>query len=599
MPIRILPSTVVDQIAAGEVVERPAHLMKELIENALDAGAKTLDIEFNQGGRSVRVRDDGTGIPEEELPLALARHATSKIETSADLWALKSFGFRGEALASIAAVSNLQIISKTRDQATAFSIKSEFGQIGSIEAVGGQDGTTLVVEDLLANVPARLKFLKSEAAEHGQIKNVIKAMAMANPQVTFRVRHKGELLYFWPAEADLKLRVQQILEAKEVYFAEGEAYGIRVRAVMSSPHETFNSRKQIWLFAQQRCIQDSTLQAAVLEAYRHLLMHGEYPLAVVFVDTDPSEIDVNIHPTKSQVKFRNSSGVFRAVNQTLRSCLEKAPWLKGLTPTAASWAPPPPPPVNESFALPELERVQYAHKSYQPAPAPVVESLSTATFVAEQKVTYAETPLAPQGDFKTHQDGLWSRLQVLGQAQLTYIISQSDKALFIIDQHAAHERVMFERLMKSWNSQNIEVQSFLLPLSVDMDGDRVEALMMVAPELQRIGIELDQVGPGTIALRAAPAMIEAEGLVKALDLLAEERLEKGESFAIERALGELFSTMACHSAIRAGQALSHQEMSSLLVQMDEFPLSSFCPHGRPVYIEMPFSRLEKDFGRTV
>ncbi|MCB0341782.1 MAG: DNA mismatch repair endonuclease MutL [Bdellovibrionales bacterium] len=619
--IEILSPEVVDQIAAGEVVERPAHLVKELVENSIDAGATQIEVEFDQGGRQVKIIDDGAGMGPSELPLALARHATSKIKLSSDLWDLHSFGFRGEALASISAVSKVQIRSRQKNSKTASRILSEFGQASAVESIGGEPGTTILVEDLFANVPARLKFLKSEAAESTQIKNVLRAMALAHPQVTFRVRHKNKLLFFWPAMSTHLQRAKQILEVDELFWGEGECNGIKTKAAMSSPNRTVKNSRQIWLFAQNRWIQDRSLQAAVIDAYRSLLMHGEFPVAAIWVSCDPEDIDVNIHPTKSQVKFLHPSDAFRSVNRAIRHTLETAPWLdavlaadpqrissSSVSESKVAYKTAPGPTTNFKFSDSEFQRTQYSQKSmmgtlqelglkasppkYEVTPSPSVEIAS-----AGSEENFALNESSP---FEVNEKkGYWSQLQVIGQANLTYIVAQTDRAILFVDQHAAHERVMYETLMRAWNSGNIEVQDYLLPLTFDLEPEEVESVIKLQPDFEKLGVYIDEMGPQTIGVRAAPAVIKEKSIQAAIELVATEMVEKGGSFALEKSISDICATLACHSVIRAGQALSVTEMTSLLKQMDEFPLSSFCPHGRPVYVEYPFSKLERDFGRIV
>jgi DNA mismatch repair protein MutL len=651
-----LSSDVVDQIAAGEVVERPSHLVKELVENAIDAGAHAIEIEYDQGGRRVRVTDDGAGIEPEDLPLALARHATSKISAANDLWSLSTFGFRGEALASIGAVSRLTLQSRRRDSGTAYRIVSEFGKLSPVDPVGANPGTTVLVEELFANIPARLKFMKSEAGENAQIKATLKALALANEGVEFRLRTKGKLDQIWSRAETFLERARQVMEAEKLYENRFSYNGYEARVVFASPHEVTGNARSILIFVQGRWVQDRSLQAAVIEAFRGLLMHGEYPIAVVRLEVPPDEVDVNIHPTKSQVKFRDSQQAFRAVNRGLREALEKAPWLevqKASEPEAGapgfasarsgvreavesysesvarhaphgaghssghtsgkklSVADLVRPYASGPVALqedPEKAREAHTESAETLATAPVhsvgrFEGPEFNTVVFRQKADFSTVrePQAPTGEGARPQatGGYWSRLQVLGQANLTYIVAQDADRLVLVDQHAAHERVGYERLMRAWMNGGIEVQPLLLPITVDLEPDGAEALVSVAHELEKLGVQVDQIGPQSVAIRSMPVAIKEAALAKALSELAREMVDRGGSFALERKISDLCATMACHSVVRAGQALSLDQMKSLLAQMDEFPLSSFCPHGRPVSVDYPFTKLERDFGRLV
>lgn len=598
MSIKILPTEVIDQIAAGEVVERPAHLVKELVENSIDAQAQKIIVEFSDGGRNVRVTDDGVGIKKQEMASALERFATSKISAAKDLWELQTFGFRGEALASISAVSRLTLISRQKDSAQAAKLVSEFGKKSGPDDVGGQPGTKISIENLFENVPARLKFMKSASAEHTQIKQTLKALALSHPQVEFQTFEGSELIDMWPAVSTHLERAQQVLGVEKLYFHEKERDGIIVKVAYASPHDVAKSSRNIWLFAQERWVQDRTIQAAVMEAYRNLLMHGEYPIVAVWLSLPTDQIDVNIHPTKSQVKFMDSQSVFRAVQSTLREGLERAPWLAGLSASQKelvrdktdSFE-------NLSFAGRDFDQVQYSKKSL---------NLDTLSTLASSRDSYQSMDSSAGADScgklvytEPKVSGAWSRLQVLSQAHLTYLVCQSEEKIVFVDQHAAHERVIFERLMKAWQKGGLEVQDFLFPLALDLSAPQIESLMSHEADLHKLGITVETLGPQTLGVKSAPAVIKEHALHEALTKMADELSERGGSFALEKMMADLCARLACHSAVRAGQSLSQEQMVNLLEEMDEFPLSSFCPHGRPVSVEYPFYELEKDFGRIV
>lgn len=598
--IQTLPSDVIDQIAAGEVVERPAHLVKELVENSLDAGATQVSVEFADGGRYVKVTDNGSGIPQKDLAKALDRHATSKIKMSDDLWRLKSFGFRGEALASIAAVSRLTLISRTSQEDVAARLVSEYGNRGAVENIGGSPGTSIIVENLFENVPARLKFMKSSGAESTRIKLALKALALAHPQVEMKITQDGKLVSIWSACESRLQRAQQILEIPKLFDGRAERGSVRAYAVFADPKTVQKTAKDIWFFAQNRWIQDRSLQAAVMEAYRHLLMHGEFPVAAVWVETDPEDIDVNIHPTKSQVKFVDPSMAFRAVQASIRDSLEKAPWIPKMSvenpkSDASSEA------VEQAifqFSSEDLGRTQFSQKSWT-LEAPVRNYQTQAPVFNSHSPLRTAAPTQPAEAPAESSRGYWSTLQVLAQSNLTYILTQNSQSLIFVDQHAAHERVIFEKLMKAWKGGNIDIQEFLFPLAVDLSAERVEALMKEKEAFAQLGIALELLGPETIGVRSAPAILKENALHQVLEKMSQDLVDQGGSHFLDRKVGDMLATMACHSAIRAGQPLSAEEMKALLQQMDEFPLSSFCPHGRPVSIDYQFHQLEKDFGRIV
>ncbi len=628
--IHLLDSAVVDQIAAGEVVERPAHLVKELVENAIDAGAQTVEVEFDFGGRHVRVTDDGGGITGEQLPLALARHATSKISQASDLWSLSSFGFRGEALASIAAVSRLSLISRKRGSTSAHGINSEFGRFSSVEVCAGNFGTSVVIDDLFANTPARLKFMKSETAESTQIKTALRALALSHENVEFRIKSKGRVESLWPRAASFALRARTVLGGVELYEAcseykpddSDEVY--RAHVVFAGPNDVTGNSRSIMTFVQNRWVQDRGLQAAVNDAFRGLLMHGESPIAVVKLEVPRDAVDVNIHPTKSQVKFRDAQAAFRAVNRTLRTVIETAPWLKrssyqpaggveaspalhAMAKAAAASASEAPKRLNVSdLTRPYSSEVDssVAQKEPQTVSAQLVESGlrfdgdEFDAIVLKRRNDQVSSPASAVAE-PTAAIGAWSRLHVIGQAALTYIVAQDAGQMVLIDQHAAHERVVYERLMKSWKAGEIPVQPLLLPFTIELESDGAEALLKISSELESIGVSIDATGPRTIAVRSKPTLITDTALSRALVSLAAELVEKGGSFVLEKKISDIFATMSCHSVVRAGQALSQEQMKKLLSQMDEFALSSFCPHGRPVSVEIAFTKIERDFGRIV
>ena len=600
--IHLLPVDVINQIAAGEVVERPAHLIKELLENSVDAQSSSVTIHVQDGGKTLHIQDDGIGIAKDDLKWALTRHATSKIKKTQDLWNLSSFGFRGEALASISAVSDLKLSSKSKSAAEAFQVHSIFGQMSDILPASKSLGTDIIIHRLFENVPARLKFLKSDSTENAQIKNVVKAMALSHPEVEFKLIIEGDLVLFFSKNQSHSQRAQQVLGVPKIFSSTAQREGYSAQAFYASPQDVAKNSKNIWIFAQNRWIQDRGLQAAVTEAYRSLLMHGEYPQVVVYLSCPPDQIDVNISPTKSQVKFQDPSLAFRAVQASLRDGLETAPWIIHHNMSQS---------VNRMQSqMQENDEMTARPMSFDLAQPMSFRDDQLTKTVFQKKEFHSELfkDMPPpriheiaqlRVEDKNIQMGYWSQLQVLGQMNLTYIVCQKADRMVLVDQHAAHERVAFEKLMSRWKGQNIDLQSFLFPLAIDLSEEKCEVLLKKQNELLQMGIELEQLGPMTIGVKSAPSFIKESGLAKALEKMAEDCLDHGDSFQIEKTVGDLFATMACHSVVRAGQSLSFEEMSELLKSMDEFPLSSFCPHGRPVSVELSFFEIEKMFGRIL
>lgn len=603
MDIKVLPPEVVDQIAAGEVVERPAHLVKELVENSLDALATKIEIDVDMGGRKIKVSDNGKGIYFDDLPFVCARHATSKISQADDLWKLGTYGFRGEALASIASVSKLKLVSKRKGESQAYLYENHFGSSQKPMVTGSEYGTTIEIEDLFSNVPARLKFLKSDAAEVTQIKNVVKALALAYPAVEFKFKQQGKVVFYYPADTVMVARAQKVLEAKELFYVKNEYQNYSLEMSYSSPHVTTGTSKQIWIFVENRWVNDKTIQAAILGAYRSLLMHGEFPYVVIKIKVPPGEVDVNIHPTKSQVKFTDSSFIFKFVHNTLRAELEKALWLgtmdQGGTYPKARVQMPEPKQVDHTqlntllFKDESFMQVQYAKKSFEMP----LETMARPHLPTEPAFVSSSSEVLASPESKPAVEGFWSRLQVLGQTHLTYILAEGHNSLFLIDQHAAHERVVFEKLMANWKIGKFEIQGFLFPLSISLTAEQVEAMMGLREEFLKMGLEIDQAGPETLLLASAPSFVSEKAITKGLTEFAEEITQTGGSFSFENKVIDIFATLACHSVVRAGMPMSKEEMQSLLKQMDEFSLSSYCPHGRNVFIELPYTKIERDFGR--
>lgn len=595
--IHVLSTDVINQIAAGEVVERPAHLIKELIENSIDAGSTEVLIEVSKDGRNIKVKDNGRGIRKEEMSLALERHATSKISTAGDLFRLASYGFRGEALASIAAVSQLTLLSRKKNENKSYQIQSQFGTLTEVMDSSVSEGTEVFVQSLFENTPARLKFLKSATSELMQIKSVIKAMALSHPYVQFKLNVDGEMQLFFKAvkhaedssnEKSLENRYRDILGVKNIFLAAKDySFGvdqkIRCEVAFTAPNEVAKTSKNIWTFVQNRWVQDRTISAALMDSFRTLLMHGEYPQVALFLSTPTDFVDVNISPTKSQVKFVNSSDVYRAVQSTLRSALSESPWfrekLRGDQPGNA------------------VSPVQF-----QPQPQSFFQDEPTVVkkkdFSMWSLETVAATPAAPVFESEPAASREhWSSFHVVGQFDLTYIVCQKDDLLILVDQHAAHERVAFEKLMQKWRGGNLDIQSFLFPLQINMNEAKVEALFRHQDSLLKMGLEFERLGPEAIGIKSAPLIVKETALTTAIEKMAQDFVDFGDSYQLEKSVTDIFATMACHSVVRAGQSLSVKEMQELLSEMDQFSFSSFCPHGRPVFIQWNRSEVERLFGR--
>lgn len=576
--IHQLEDQVINQIAAGEVVERPAHLLKELLENSIDADATKIVVEIRQNGRSVKVTDNGNGLDSEDLKKCLNRHTTSKIKNAQDLWALKTFGFRGEALSSISSVSKFAMRSQPRTQARALQVTSDFGTQSEPYEAATLEGTEVEVRDLFENTPARLKFLKAPAAEISQMKQVLKSVALSHPELEIKVLIDGELEFFWGPCSSRTERVAQVLGFKELRHVTFQDDVATLEIVFSEPKWAAKTSKNIWLFAQNRWIQDRSLQQAVLEGFRTFLMQGEFPQCVVWIDVDPAQIDVNVHPTKSVVKFQDPQSLFRRIYHVIHQNLNQP---KQMTMTTVQ------PTVFEVRTAPPIQ-VQWPVEKTQ---------LKKVDFNVVSKPLEV---FRPQDSVEpVCETGFWSGLQVIGQVHMTYILAQNQKSVYLIDQHAAHERIAFEKLWAGWRQGKIEVQQLLMPITVDLDPETVGPVCELKEEFQRLGLSFEQSGPQSVAVFALPSIVKDHAVPGVFLKTAAKIKEQSVSFEFEKILSDLFATMACHSVIRAGHAMSVEEMKNLLAEMDCFPGSSYCPHGRPVAIDWGFDFIEKEFGRKL
>jgi DNA mismatch repair protein MutL len=622
--IHILPPTLADQIAAGEVVERPASVAKELCENAIDAGAHRVDVEIEAGGRRlIRVVDDGCGMTADEARLALKRHATSKITTADDLWGLHTFGFRGEALPSIAAVSRLTLRTKLAGASAGFRLQVEAGVETDSGEVGMAEGTQAEVRDLFYNTPARLKFLKSEATEAANVSEALLRLALGHPEVHFRLRGNGRIALDLPPHRDMSERVRAALArrgAQVLHEAEGEEGGVKVRGFLASPEESAPGGRSTFLFVGRRFVRDRSLLHALAQGYGELLEKGRYPLAALFIDVPGQELDINVHPQKLEVRFSRPQEVYAAVRHVVGRAVAKAPWLAGspiraytLPPERANEMQEPPRPMpslssgggQTGFSLgtprspggnpplfPSLLRDEPAPSCGEPA------SLAGRAPSREGMETLSGFPYQSRGEPAV--GGFFGGLDYIGQLRRTYLICEGPSELVLVDQHAAHERIVFERLRTAHRQHAVVRQRLLFPIPIELD----EAANAAAREggtieaLAGLGFEVEAFGPNTLLLRAVPDLlkdVDPKPLLR--DVL--HRVAEGDSMRrADESFEQVFATMACHGALRAGEAVSREVALNLLMQLDGVDLHSHCPHGRPVLLRMSIAEIEQRLGRT-
>ncbi|MGA7677809.1 MAG: DNA mismatch repair endonuclease MutL [Dehalococcoidia bacterium] len=545
MPIRILAREVISKIAAGEVVERPASVVKELVENALDAGATQIAVEAQGGGISlIRVTDNGSGMPANDVELAFHRYATSKIDTLTDLEKISTLGFRGEALPSIATVAEVEILTKADVDAASTYLYLKNGSVTKREKRSRPQGTTATVHRLFRNFPARLKFLKSATTENGHIANVLSQYALAFPEVKFNLILDGRLTLKTPGNGSLRDVVAEVygLEiAKRLLEIGGTDQVLSVTGLVSPPSLARSSRGYLSFFVNRRWVRSSLLARAAEDAYHSLLMTGKHPIVILNVSVISQEIDVNIHPTKTEVKFRNSQIVYTAIQKSLAKVLVKAP----------------PPKIKADTT------------SFTPPP-----SLWT--------VKDAETASLPI-------------LRVLGQLASNYIMAEGPEGLYLIDQHAAHERVLFEKILSQRSQQKIEIQGLLEPVNIELSPKQEEVLKMKCELLSEFGFSLEPFGTRSYLLRAVPAMMKGGNLAEAVRTLLDSLAAEEEPSKREENIAQ---SVACHSAVKAGQSLTAEEMRELIKQLEQTNQPRTCPHGRPTMIHLSSRQLEKEFGRT-
>ncbi len=584
MRIRHLPETLVNQIAAGEVIERPAAAVRELVENALDAGAKQIAVEIAEGGKSlVRIVDDGGGMSREELVAALDRHATSKLPDD-DLLLIKHLGFRGEALPSIASVSRMTITSRLKGANDSWEIHVEGGKKGQPRPAALAQGTVVEVRDLFYATPARLKFLKTERAEYGAVKDTLSRLAMAFPTVAFRLIHDGETVLNLPAVAAPAERLSALLGrdfADNAIMIDATRDGVRLSGYAGLPTYNRGTGQYQYLFVNGRPVRDKLLIGAIKGAYADVLARDRHPVAALFLDLPPDEVDVNVHPAKAEVRFRDAAMVRGLVVGSIRHALHEngqksSPAIA--VETLAAWRTPQAAPQQQSFMAPA--RSYYGNTG-------LAEKMQEAYY------PQARSEPAP---IQQPATGSWPLGAARAQIHENYIVAQTEDGLVIVDQHAAHERLVYEKFKQQLAENGIERQGLLSPLIADL-GDDAGILLEKADELSRLGLEIEPFGPGCVAVRAVPALLKDGDIPKLLRDLADELAEKGSAQGLEEKLNAILSTMACHGSVRSGRRMNADEMNALLRQMEATPQSGQCNHGRPTYIELKLADIEKLFGR--
>ncbi len=598
--IHVLPDQLASQIAAGEVVERPSSVVKELVENSIDAGATAITIDIRGGGRQlIQVADNGSGIDAAEIETAFLRHATSKLSTADDLHAIRTLGFRGEALAAIAAVSQVTVVSRARDAATGTRLVLDGGQVTTRETVGAPAGTVIAVENLFYNVPARLKFLKSITTEKRLIDEFVTRYALAYPAIRFRLTHDNRITFQTTGNgqtADVLLAVygpETVRQLLPIAPDESDERPVRVCGYVSDPALNWGNRNHIQLFVNGRAVRDNRLTFAVVQAYHTLLPVGRYPLGLLFLNLPPEDVDVNVHPAKVEVRFRDEGVMFSAVQREVRAVLlgttpgraASGPWAVFSNQwSAGQW--------GSGAAGGRAGFESRDDDGERPAaqldipwqlrpPAPEAEGDTSAPPVAPPAAAETRLPI----------------MRVVGQVGAAYIIAEGPEGLYLIDQHAAHERILYEQLLAQWRERHVASQGLVAPATVYLSPSQADLVEEHAALLTGLGFDVEPFGPGAFQVRAVPALLGRADPAAALSAVVAD-LESAAT-PLQAQLEALALRRVCKSAaVKAGQTLSREEMEALIAQLERCETPHTCPHGRPTLIHLSAAALARQFGRT-
>lgn len=600
MPIRLLSPEVASQIAAGEVIERPASVVKELLENSLDAEARSITITIEEAGKKlIEVLDDGSGIPSHELELAVSRHATSKLARADQLFSISTLGFRGEALASIGSVSRMMVMSRVQNEQEGARLRVEGGIAGSPAKVGTTVGTTVRVEDLFYNVPARLKFLKSDTTERRVTDLLVTRYALAYPGKRFKISDGKNVILQTSGDGDRRLILAALYGvdvAKQMLEVLSEEEGLHLTGFLSPTSLTRSNRREITFFINGRWVHDVALSTALLQAYHTLLMVGRYPLTALFLEIPPDEVDVNVHPAKAEVRFRNQDKIFSFVQRSVRKALLAYSPVPGVAPSlwGTAHTSPSEPPRHTGLDW----RIGHDEELFLRGNSPP-SNLDQAGSIVNPPL-----PISPAQSFVSSPSSSIPLLRLVGQVGATYLVAEGPDGLYLVDQHAAHERVLFEKLMAlrraqdgaPHDMQNIPSQTLLNPAVVTVPPPSAHLLLAQLALLKHFGFDVEEFGPNTFQVRAMPSLFMGSDPAAALHALVED-FEEDESPLQNEIEAKLAARVCKRMAVKAGQALSNEEQRALLSDLEACDSPRTCPHGRPTMIHLSVDMLERQFGR--
>jgi len=581
MPIRILPETIASQIAAGEVVDRPASVVKELLENAIDAGARQIEIEILQAGRRlIQVTDDGSGIPADEVGLAVCRHATSKLSSAEDLFNIRTLGFRGEALASIGSVARLTMITNTHESPIGAKLTVEGGESVNTATIAAAAGTRVSVEDLFFNLPARLKFLKSDTTENRHTTGLVTRYALAYPHIRWSVTQDGKPIFQTTGSGE-RFEILQALfgptEASKLMPVNFEERNLKLEGYISSLALTRSNRRDITLFVNGRWVQDPMLTSAVIRAYNTMLMVGRYPVAVLFINIPPELVDVNVHPAKAEVRFRDQDAVFSGVQRAIRRGLLAFTPIPDLNATRL-WG----------RSLPETEGPVWQQSGLSIDSGQSEAAGGGEVGIGTESITTQPQPALPGSHLPL--------LRLVGQVASTYLIAEGPDGLYLIDQHAAHERVLFDQLMAQFNARSIPSQALLDPAVIELTPEKAGILEQQLEALINLGFEVEPFGPNTFVIRSVPIVVDRSDPRLAVEAIV-NAFEEDESPLMAEVEARVAARVCKRMAVKAGQILSEAEQRNLLLNLEASQSPRTCPHGRPTMIHLSVNLLERQFGR--
>lgn len=610
--INVLDEHTANRIAAGEVVERPMSVVKELVENSIDAGATQITVTLEEGGKDlIKITDNGCGMTRDDAILSLQRHATSKISDADDLDAISTLGFRGEALPSIASVSVIEMISKFEDSLDGVRLEVEAGTIVNLESVGAPQGTTIAIRKLFFNTPARLKFLKTAQTELSHITDTVGRFAMAYPNIHFRLIHNSREVLSSPATGNSLNSINQVLGkdvAKQMVPILFETQAMKVSGFISRPTLTKINRQEQFFFVNGRAIRSRTITHAIDQAYRGLLQSSRYPVAVIFVDLVPELVDVNVHPTKSEVKFSSEHEIHSAVHRAANEALMEGAAAPSLTdspqrqPLNLRTQPSPGPQYRQNSLLSASEPDLTAFKealAQRRIEAVLGEAVKDDPFVWERGagVPVEDSPV-PEADFESVRTVALRSIRVIGQARNTYIIAQCDDGVLLIDQHVAHERVLYDRMRKSEKEKGAVIQRLVIPLTLSFSARESTVILQRLEQIKQSGFELEEFGGDTFVLRGAPALIKPKDVDAVLRDMVQELIDLSVAKHLLVRPDQVLITASCKMAVKAGESLSMEEMERLIEDLLTCENPFVCPHGRPIIVSLSNWELDRKFRRA-